>query len=85
MPVVTDMLGRSHLYNAVRTDIAHLAPDLLASGVRAFLVDTTLMSTSETQKAVARAVRARDLAISGKGAVGKTPDTTTGHMFRTVS
>ena len=63
MPVVTDCVGRSHLYNAVQLDIAHLAPELIRAGVSAFMVDTTLMNVSETSKAVARAVRARDIAL----------------------
>lgn len=85
MPVATDMLGRSHLYNAVQLDIAHSAPDLVAAGIRAFMVDATLMTVEQTRNAVERAVRARDLALRGSGAVSRAEGTTTGHLFRSIS
>lgn len=82
--VVTDMCGRSHLYNSVRLDVLHLAPELIAAGVSAFMVDTTLLNVEETSKLVARAVRARDIAEKGGNAVGKAEGCTTGHLFRGV-
>lgn len=85
MPVVTDCCGRSHLYNAVPLDIAHLVPDLLQAGVSALMVDATLMNTSETAEAVARAVRARDIGLKSGNAVSRAEGTTTGHIFRGVS
>lgn len=84
MPVVTDCVGRSHLYNAVQLDIAHLAPELIRAGVSAFMVDTTLMNVSETSKAVARAVRARDIALKSGDKVSKAEGATSGHLFRGV-
>lgn len=84
MPVITDSVGRSHLYNAVPLDIAHLAPDLIAAGVSAFLVDTTMMNVSEVSKKVARAVRARDIALKGGNSVSKAEGATSGHLFRGV-
>lgn len=84
MPVVTDCCGRSHLYNAVQFDVAHLLPELLGAGVSAFMVDTTLMNVAETTEAVRRAVRACDLAARGAGAVSKKEGATTGHLFRGV-
>ena len=83
MPVFTDCCGRSHLYNAVPLDIVHTLPDLIAAGVRAFMVDTTLLNTSETTDAVTRLVRARNIAQKGN-TVQKLPGTTTGHLFRSV-
>lgn len=85
MPVVTDCTGRSHLYNAVPLDILHVAPDLIAAGVSSFMVDATMMNVEETTKATARAVRARDIALKSGNAVGKTSDTTSGHLFRGIS
>ena len=84
MPVATDCLGRSHLYNAVAFDVAHALPDLVMAGVSAFMVDTTLMNTKQTAEAVERAVRACKLARAGQGAVSRAQGTTTGHLFRTV-
>ncbi|MBO4365680.1 MAG: U32 family peptidase [Eggerthellaceae bacterium] len=85
MPVVTDCCGRSHLYNAVPLDIAHLVPDLLHVGVSSLMVDASMMNTTETAEAVARAVRARDLGLKSGNAVGRAQGTTTGHIFRGVS
>jgi putative protease len=85
LPVMTDCLGRSRLYNAVAFDAAHAAPELIRAGISAFMVDTTLMTVDETTKAVRRAVRARDIALKSADAVSKAPDKTTGHLFRGVS
>ncbi len=41
-PVITDALGRSHLYNSVALDVANALPDLLACGVSAIKEDATL-------------------------------------------
>lgn len=84
-PVITDPLGRSHLYNSVPTDVAHAVPGLLASGITALMVDTTLMNGEEAGEAVSRAVRARDLALRDGNAVGKIGKTTSGHLFRGIS
>ena len=84
-PVVTDALGRSHLYNAVPLDVAHAMPDLVRSGLSILMVDTTIMNVEETTKAVARAVRARNVACSDGNAIAKEPGTTSGHLFRGVS
>lgn len=82
--VVTDLCGRSHLYNAVALDVAHTVPDLIGAGVTAVMVDTTLMNVAEVTKAVQRAVRARDIALSGDNRVSKTEGLTSGHLFRGV-
>ena len=84
LPVLTDALGRGHLYNAVALDILHILPDLVASGVTAFMVDTTLLNTEETARAVSRAVRARNLSEKDSDTVGKASGATTGHLFRAV-
>ena len=84
-PVVTDAMGRSHLYNGVMLDVAHAAPDLIAAGISAFMVDTTLMNVAEASAAVSRAVRARDLALRDGNTVSKISGATTGHLFRGVS
>lgn len=82
--VVTDSCGRSHLYNAVQLDSTHLVHDLISAGVTSLMVDATLMNVEQTTNAVARAVRARDIALKGKNAVSKAEGCTTGHLFRGV-
>lgn len=85
LPVITDVLGRSHLYNAVELDVAHAAPELIAAGISAFMVDTTLMNVDQVSKKVARAVRARDIALKSGDKVSRADGTTTGHLFRGVA
>ena len=84
-PVVTDMLGRSHLYNGIQLDVAQNMADLIDIGISAVMVDTTLMDKKSASDSVGRALRARDLAMSEHRSVGKRPNTTTGHLFRGVS
>lgn len=83
-PVVTDELGRSHLYNAVQLDIVPDIPQLLASGVTAFLIDSTLMNSEETAQAVGRVKRALSVAQADGNSLAKMPDTTSGHLHRGV-
>lgn len=85
MPVITDCTGRSHLYNAVQMDVAHLMPEIISAGVSAVLVDTTLMNVKETTEKVSRAVRARDIAQKDGNKVAKAEGATSGHLFRGVS
>ncbi len=81
-PVITDLCGRSHLYNAVQLDALHLAEELIQAGISAFMVDATFMSVQETGRAVKRALQARDRAYSGAKALPKAEGCTTGHLFR---
>lgn len=83
-PVITDVTGRSHLYNSVQLDVAQALPELLAAGISSFMVDTTLMNAEETAAAVSRAKRALAVAQNDGNALAKMPDTTTGHLFRGV-
>lgn len=83
-PVISDQLGRSHLYNSVRLDTAHAVPDLLKAGVTWFMVDATLMNVEETSAAVARLAKARNLANSQGLSLPKEEGATSGHLFRGV-
>lgn len=83
-PVVTDLYGRSHLYNSVALDVAHAMPDLLAAGISSFMVDTTLMNSEEAAQAVGRAVRALKVAQLDGNSIAKMPNATSGHLFRGV-
>lgn len=82
-PVVTDITGRTHIYNAVPLDATSALADLLKAGVRDFRADLETEDAS-TAEAVVRSVRqALIAAISGgrPGAKAYT-DSTTGHYFR---
>lgn len=84
-PIVTDAMGRSHLYNAVELDIASSMPELLAAGISSYMVDATLMNAEETAHAVGRAIRALHVAQNDGNAIAKMPNTTSGHLYRGVS
>ena len=83
-PVLTDPMGRSHIYNSVPLDVAAAVPELIEAGVSAFMVDATLMTVEETAQSVGRAVRARDIGARDGNAVAKAGNATTGHLFRGV-
>jgi putative protease len=82
LPVRTDSAGRSHLYNAVPLDLIPSMPELVSLGISTFVVDGTLLGSRELKEEVARAVRARDLAVRGVGSLPKREGYTTGHFFR---
>lgn len=84
-PITTDEVGRSHLYNAVTTDLVPDLPDLIASGVSCFMIDSTLMDVEQTAQAVGRLKQALNLALEGNGSVPKMSNTTSGHLHRGVS
>lgn len=84
-PVITDLFGRSHLYNSVQLDVVPAVPELIAAGVTSFMVDTTLMNGEEAAQAVGRVVRAVKVAQLDGNALAKMPDTTSGHLYRGVS
>lgn len=84
-PVVTDLFGRSHLYNSVELDVAHAMPDFLAAGISSFMVDTTMMNSEQAAQAVGRAVRALKVAQLDGNSIAKMPNATSGHLFRGVS
>lgn len=83
-PVVTDVAGRSHLYNSIILDAVPDVPELLSAGVSAFLVDTTLMDVEQTAQAIGRVRQAIQLAQEGAGPVPKMANTTSGHLHRGI-
>lgn len=84
-PVITDLCGRSHLYNSVPLDVVHALPELIAAGVTTFMVDATLMNSEVTAQTVGRTVRALKVALTDGNPVAKQPHATSGHLFRGVS
>lgn len=83
-PVVTDVAGRSHLYNSVTLDAVPDIPDLLEAGIAMFLVDATLMDAEQTAQATGRARHALETALAGGAAMPKMPNTTSGHLHRGI-
>ena len=83
-PVITDQLGRSHLYNSVKLDVVHALPEIIQAGVTWLMVDATLMNVDETTQAVQRVVKARNVAHAQNASLPKEPGCTSGHLFRGV-
>ena len=99
-PVITDVSGRSHLYNSVSHDLCHSIGELREAGVDTFLIDTTLMHPKQRQQAITRAHKALEFSTRSSHTNGsrvqanrnqstdtkveKLPNTTTGHLFRPV-
>ena len=84
-PIVTDALGRSHLYNGIELDASSALLDFAEMGITAFMVDTTLMDKRVAEAAVRRIARAAEQAKEGRCDAKRRPGTTTGHLFRGVS
>lgn len=83
-PVVSDALGRGHIYNSVPLDATPAIPKLISSGISGFLVDTTLMDAEAAAQAVGHAVHALKCAQEGKEPDKKIAGATSGHIYRGV-
>lgn len=83
-PVITDALGRSHLYNGVKLDAMGALEELIDAGVSRFMIDATLLDAEQTAQATGRLVHALKQVLAGGGNIDKLPNTTTGHLFRGV-
>jgi putative protease len=85
-PVVTDVSGRSHVFNAVPLDLGAVLPELVSAGVSAVRLDLEL----ETAEGAARHTAAfRTLLQRAGTGIASTPRekgsaTTSGHYFRGV-
>ena len=82
--MVTDPLGRGHIYNSVPLDAMRALPQLVRAGVSLFLIDATLMDVEQTAQATGRLVHALAAVAEGEQVPGKVAGATSGHMFRGV-
>ena len=84
-PVMTDVTGRSHLYNAVPLDLVSAIPEQLSNGIRAFRLDFTIESPDEIDRITGQVRRTLDAALAGSDvAEPLVQPATTGHYFRGV-
>ena len=81
LPVITDVHGRSHLYDSTTIDITPQIPQLLAAGVTHFMVDATLMDEDELKRAVTHARRSLDSALAGRAPGKRLQGTSAGCLF----
>lgn len=84
-PVMTDPVGRSHLYNAVPLDLVMELPGIVDAGVAAVRLDFTIEGADEAARVVRRVRRAVDSLGSSHASVEPiVQPATTGHYFRGV-
>lgn len=84
-PVMTDLQGRSHLFNAVPLDLSMELPDIVESGLAAVRADFTIESPEEVARIVSRLRRALDSISAGAPVCEPLVQPgTTGHYFRGV-
>ena len=82
--VTSDQLGRSRLWEASPLDATPQIPELLRMGVTRFMVDTQLLTPTEAGRAVARAVRALEVARAGKTPAPREHGSNSGHLFERI-
>ncbi|MDO9556578.1 MAG: DUF3656 domain-containing protein [Coriobacteriia bacterium] len=85
-PVLTDITGRSHVYNAVTLDLARALGDVLATGVSAVRLDFTIEDAAEHARIVSAYRAMLDVALAGGASVAEpiVAPATSGHFFRGV-
>lgn len=85
-PVVTDAMGRTHIYNSVKLDLTPELAQLRAAGIDRFMVDTTLLNAEQTAQALGYCIHAlRALQASVDDAQQKrSANSTSGHIHRGV-
>ncbi len=86
-PVVTDPLGRSHIYNAVPLDAVKALPELIEARVDTIRVDMEAERAPSAAAEVRRVRSAIELVVAGKPLPQPHPNAvaTTGHFYRGVS
>lgn len=84
-PVLTDVTGRSHLFNAVSLDLSGSLGEVIEAGVSAVRVDVCDLDARAAAALVSRVKRALDSALVGLPLGEKEPGTTTGHFYRGIS
>jgi U32 family peptidase len=85
-PVVTDVTGRSHLYNAVPLDLASELGELVSAGVSAVRLDLELDSAQDAASVTRRFRDVLERLSAGiePPARDKSAATTSGHYFRGI-
>ncbi len=86
-PVVTDVAGRSHVYNSVRLDLIEAIPEIVSAGVAALRLDVQTESAADAAAAVSSVRTALKDALAGnvRGAVTRNRTTTSGQFFRGIT
>ena len=85
-PVMTDTVGRSHIYNSVPLDLLTALPEIVAAGVSAVRVDAALENAHGAARFVSQLRQALERVNLGVEAAepDRSSATTSGHYFRGV-
>lgn len=85
-PVISDTLGRSHIFNAVPLDLTRALPEIIEAGVSAVRLDFTVERLQEAQRLTRQVREALEGAVAGRAAASGTllDPSTAGHFFRGV-
>ena len=83
-PVRTDLEGRSRIYASEVLDAIPEGEELIAGGVRRFMVDGTLLAPSEVGDMVARLAQAVKAVQNGAVPPERLPGCTAGHLHREI-
>lgn len=84
-PVVTDVTGRTHIYNSVPLDLTASIAEVLTTGVAALRVDAESETTEGAVALVRRVVAALEAHSRGASLAKPSTPTTSGHFYRGVS
>lgn len=86
-PVVTDITGRSRVYNSVSLDLISALPELIDAGISAVCIDVATETPEQASEVVRAVLRAIDGAMAGAPLPQPPREgrTTSGHYFRGLS
>lgn len=85
-PVITDPLGRTHIYNSIPLDAAKALPELIEAGVDSVRVDVEAERAPVASAEVRRIRSAIELVVADRPLPRMQADaTTSGHFYRGVS
>jgi putative protease len=85
-PVITDITGRSHLYNSVSLDLSSSLDEIVAAGISAVRLELELETERDIRLHVSRFRQLLDRLAAGLplGVTERPQGTTSGHYFRGV-
>lgn len=82
--VITDVTGRSHIYNSVPLDLTDTFDEIASAGVGAVRLDLETALTSSVSGEVARVRQALTETVAGRTIDRVDPNFTRGHFFRGI-
>ena len=84
LPVTTDTQGRSRIWAPQPFDAVPELDVLLAHGVTRLMIDATLLTKEQTERAIARVASAVAAVKQGRALPGRLEGATQGHLFSPI-